>query len=155
MASDEAASLFAGYVLIGTTADEVLAHYSANPLMQNPSADALAATFGDDATLSRFRMRRPGATALDLLADLATEETYHRPIMHFADAVTARGGKPYVYFFDWAPPASRFRSCHNIELPSVFATLVSARASEQFTIRWDLAPAQRCEQVMPWRHPAT
>ena len=116
-------------VLIGTTADEVLAHYSADPLMQTPSADAVAATFGDDATLSRFRMRRPGATALDLLADLATEETYHRPIMHFADAVTARSGNPYVYFFDWAPPASRFRSCHNIELPFVFGTLDAWRAT--------------------------
>jgi para-nitrobenzyl esterase len=116
-------------VLIGTTADEVLAHYSANPLMQNPSADAVVTTFGDDARLSRFRTRRPGATALDLLADLATEETYHRPIMGFADAVAAQGGTPYVYLFDWAPTASRFRSCHNIELPFVFGTLDEWRAT--------------------------
>jgi para-nitrobenzyl esterase len=110
-------------VLIGTTADEVHAHYSSNPLMQDPSADAVAETFGDYTKLSRFRVRRPGATALDLLADLATEETYHRPIMQFADATAAQGGSPYVYLFDWAPPASRFRSCHNIELPFVFGTL--------------------------------
>ena len=43
--------------------------------------------------------------------------------MRFADAINARGGNAYVYLFDWAPPASRFRSCHNIELPFVFGTL--------------------------------
>ena len=127
-------SEFGGHdVLIGTTADEVHAHYSANPLMQDPSPDATIAAFGGEAMLSRYRARRPGATALDLLADLATEETYVRPTMRFADAINAHGGNAYVYLFDWAPPASRFRSCHNIELPFVFGTLDAWRDSPMLT----------------------
>jgi carboxylesterase type B len=37
-------------------------------------------------------------------------------------AVAAHNGTSYTYLFDWAPPASRFRSCHVIEMPFVFGT---------------------------------
>lgn len=109
-------------VLIGTVADEVHAHFGAHPLMQDPSPDAVTAAAGGEAILARYRARRPGATAVQLLADLATEEIYQRPTMRFADVVRAQGGHAYTYVFDWAPPASRFRSCHNIELAFVFGT---------------------------------
>jgi len=36
--------------------------------------------------------------------------------------IVARGGHAHAYLFDWSPPTSRFRSCHTIELPFVFAT---------------------------------
>jgi para-nitrobenzyl esterase len=110
-------------VLIGTTADEVYAHYSTNPLMQDLLPADVLAVFGSAARRSRYRVRHPGGSLLALLADLATEETYHRPIMQFADTMAARGCSPYVYLFSWAPPTSPFRSCHNIELPFVFGTL--------------------------------
>ncbi len=110
-------------VLIGTTADEVHAHYSANPLMRDPPTDAVVAAFGSEVKLAHYRARRPGGTALDLLADVATEEIYFRPSMHLADRVAAQGSNVHVYIFDWAPPASRFKSCHCIELPFVFGTL--------------------------------
>ena len=107
-------------MLIGTTADELHAHYAADPAMVDLSPDAVAARFGGETMLARYRARRPGATALDLLVDLGTEETYARPTARLADAVTAAGGNAYRYIFDWAAPASRLKSCHTIELPFVF-----------------------------------
>jgi len=109
-------------VLIGTTADEVHAHYSVSPLMKDPPADAVVAAFGSEAKLAHYHARRPGGTALDLLADLATEEIYFRPSLHLAEKIATQGSNIYVYIFDWAPPASPFKSCHCIELPFVFGT---------------------------------
>jgi para-nitrobenzyl esterase len=109
--------------LIGVVADEVHVHYSTNPLMQDPSSESVITVFGGEAKLSRYRARRPGASSLDLLADLATEEIYHRPTAHLADEMAKRGHIPYVYFLNWSPPTSPFKSCHNIELPFVFGTL--------------------------------
>jgi para-nitrobenzyl esterase len=112
---------FAGKdMLIGTTADELQAHYAADPTMVDLSPDAVAARFGGETMLARYRARRPGATALDLLVDLGTEETYTRPTARLADAINAAGGNAYRYIFDWAAPASRLKSCHTIELPFVF-----------------------------------
>lgn len=82
--------------------------------MENPPAEAVARRFGSEAALAPYRTRPPGATAIDLMADLKTDETFLLPAMRLADAVAARGGNAYAYFFDWGPPASRFRSCHTI-----------------------------------------
>lgn len=107
-------------VLIGATADEVHAFFAADPGMENPPADALVARFGGEAALARYRARRPGGSAMDLLADLGTDETFLLPAIRLAEAVAARGGNAYAYLFDWAPPRSRFKSCHCIDLPFVF-----------------------------------
>jgi para-nitrobenzyl esterase len=109
-------------VLIGATADEVHAFYAADPAMENPPADAVVARFGGEAVLARYRARRPGGSAMDLLADLGTDETFLLPAMHLAEAIARRGGEAYAYMFDWAAPASRFKSCHCIDLPFVFGT---------------------------------
>jgi para-nitrobenzyl esterase len=114
-------------MLIGATADEVHAFYAADSAMENPPADAVTTRFGGEAGLVQYRARRPGATAMDLLADLGTDETFLHPAMRLAEAIAARGGKPYAYLFDWAPPASRFRSCHCIDLPFVFGRLEAWR----------------------------
>jgi para-nitrobenzyl esterase len=115
-------------LLIGTVADEVHAHFGAHPMMQNASADDVVAAAGGHDVLARYRARRPGATPVQLLADLATEKIYLAPRIQLTDAVAARGSAVYTYLFDWAPPSSRFGSCHNIELGFVFGTL-DARAS--------------------------
>lgn len=52
----------------------------------------MIAAFGAEVMHARYRARRPGGTALDLLADLATEQTYPRPAMRFADTIAKRGG---------------------------------------------------------------
>jgi para-nitrobenzyl esterase len=109
-------------VLIGATADEVHAFFAADPAMQDVPDDKLVARFGGEATLARYRARRPGAAAMDLLADLGSDETFVLPAMRLAEAIARRGGAGYAYLFDWAPPGSRFRSCHCIDLPFVFGT---------------------------------
>jgi len=88
--------------------------------MEDPPAEAVAARFGGAAELARYRARRPGASTMDLLADLGTDETFLLPAMRLAAAVARRGGDAYAYLFDWAPPASRFKSCHCIDLPFAF-----------------------------------
>jgi para-nitrobenzyl esterase len=110
-------------ILIGTVADEVHAHFGAHPMMQDASADEVTAAAGGDDVLAQYRARRPGATPVQLLADLATEQIYLTPRKQLTDAVAAQGSAVYTYLFDWAPPSSRFGSCHNIELAFVFGTL--------------------------------
>lgn len=112
-------------VLVGATADEVHAFYAADPAMADPPHDALVARFGNERELARYRARRPGASAMDLLADLGTDETFLLPAMRLAEAVAHQGGCAYAYLFDWAPPQSRFKSCHCIELPFVFGNFES------------------------------
>ena len=108
------------HVLIGATADEVHAFYAADAAMADPPPEAVVARFGGEAELARYRARRPGASAMDLLADLGTDETFLLPAMRLAEAIAVRGGRAFAYLFDWAPPGSRFRSCHCIDLPFVF-----------------------------------
>jgi len=114
-------------VLVGATADEVHAFYAADPAMEHPADDAVAARFGSGAALALYRARRPGGSTMDLLADLGTEETFLLPAMRLAEAIARRGGNVHAYLFDWAAPGSRFRSCHCIDLPFVFGTLPAWR----------------------------
>jgi para-nitrobenzyl esterase len=117
-------------VLIGATADEVHAFYAADPSMQHPPDDVVVTRFGGAAQFARYRARRPGASTMDLLADLGTDETFLLPAMRLAAAVAGRGSRAFTYLFDWAPPASRFRACHCIELPFVFGTFHAWRDAE-------------------------
>jgi para-nitrobenzyl esterase len=116
-------------VLIGTVADEVHAHFGAHPMMQDASVEEVAAAAGGGDVLAQYRARRPGATPVQLLADLATERIYLTPRTQLTDALAAQGSAVYTYLFDWAPPSSRFGSCHNIELAFVFGTLEAWRGS--------------------------
>lgn len=112
-------------ILVGATADEVHAFYAGDPGMADPSPEAVLARFGDAATLARYRARRPGGSAMDLLADLGTDETFLLPALRLAAAIARRGGDVHAYLFDWAPPGSRFKSCHCIELPFVFGNFAN------------------------------
>ena len=93
--------------------------------MQDVPADKLVARFGGEASLARYRSRRPGASAMDLLADLGSDETFVLPATRLAEAIARRGGTAYSYLFDWAPPGSRFHSCHCIDLPFVLGTFAA------------------------------
>jgi para-nitrobenzyl esterase len=66
-------------MLIGATADEAHAFFGANPAMENPPVEAVVDRFGDEERLASYRARRSGATTMDLLADLETDETFLRP----------------------------------------------------------------------------
>ncbi len=112
-------------VLVGATADEVHAFFAADPAMHDVPAAKLMARFGGEAALARYRSRRPGASAMDLLADLGSDETFVLPATRLAEAIARRGGTAYAYLFDWAPPGSRFHSCHCIDLPFIFGTFAA------------------------------
>jgi para-nitrobenzyl esterase len=108
-------------VLIGATREEVHAFFASNPAMSNPDPVAMADRFAVlGGNQLAYRRRRPGGSAMDLLADLTSDHTFLWPTMRLAEAISAAGGKAFAYQFDWAPPASRFRACHCIELPFVF-----------------------------------
>jgi para-nitrobenzyl esterase len=110
-------------ILIGVTADEARAFFATNPSMKRPPAEAVVGRFGGERRLATYRARRPGATPLDLLADLESDEKYVWPAMRLAEAVGAKGGSVHGYLFDWSSPGSPFRACHTMEMPFVFGTL--------------------------------
>ena len=118
-------------ILIGTTREEVHAFYAANPAMAAPPEAMVRACFAEQAgsedAIEGYRLRRPGGRAMDLLGDLASDLNFTWPSMRLAAAVAARGGRAYAYQFDWAPPGSRFKACHCIELPFVFGSFAAWR----------------------------
>ncbi len=110
-------------VLIGATREEVHAFYAADPAMRDPPEEQVAARFAElGADPAAWRARRPAGTAMDLLADLASERTFLGPAWQLAATLAAAGSELFAYRFDWAPQASPFRACHCIELPFVFGT---------------------------------
>ncbi len=109
--------------LIGATREEVHAFYAADPAMQDPPGEKVAARFAElGADLAIWRARRPAGSAMDLLADLASERTFIRPTWQLAAALAQAGSEVFAYRFDWAPQGSPFRACHCVELPFVFGT---------------------------------
>ena len=60
---------------------------------------------------------------MDWLADVTSDHTFLWPAMRLAGAMAAQGASVQAYQFEWAPPASRFKACHCIELPFVFGNL--------------------------------
>ncbi len=111
-------------LLIGTTREEMHAFFAIDPTMANPDPAAVAERFatlaGAPDAIETYRARRPGGSVTDLLADLVTDHMFLFPSLALADAATSRGRDVWCYQFDWAPPASKFKAGHCIELPFVF-----------------------------------
>lgn len=114
-------------VVAGTTREEMLAFFVPDPAMAGldlPAARAKADEMaGHGGVLAPYEARRPGGSALEVLGDYATDRRFLRPTLAYASAVADAGGRAWVYQFDWAPPGSRFRACHCIDLPFVFGTV--------------------------------
>jgi para-nitrobenzyl esterase len=119
--------------LLGATREECHAFFALNPAMQDPAAQAVAEHFGkfagDSRAIEHYRARRPDATMMDLLADVASDYTFIWPTMRLAEALTARGIETYAYRFSWSPPGSRFKACHTIELPFLFGNFDAWRSA--------------------------
>jgi para-nitrobenzyl esterase len=112
-------------LIIGTTREEMHAFFAADAAMANPNPEAVAERFaalaGSADAIETYRARRPGGSVMDLLGDLVTDHMFVFPSLALADAATARGRDVWCYQFDWAVPGNRFKACHCIELPFVFA----------------------------------
>ena len=111
-------------VITGATREEVHAFYAGDPAMASPDPAQIAARFAAfGADPARYRARRPAGSAMDLLADLASDHTFLWPSMELAEALATSGSPVHAYQFDWSPQGSPFRACHCIELPFMFGTL--------------------------------
>ncbi|HET6182461.1 MAG TPA: carboxylesterase family protein [Acetobacteraceae bacterium] len=113
-------------LLVGSTREEMHAFFVADPAMETPDpakmADLFTGLAGSAGAMAFYAQRRPGASARDVLGDLVTEHRFDRPVADLADQM-ARAGRPvFVYRFDWAPPGSKWKACHCIELPFVLGT---------------------------------
>ncbi|SFT88756.1 para-nitrobenzyl esterase [Geodermatophilus amargosae] len=79
--------------------------------------------------LEVYRASRPGATAGELLADVATDWFFRLPAIRLAEAATqaggGTGGRAWVYEFSWPSPqfGGRLGACHALEIGFTFDTL--------------------------------
>ncbi len=116
-------------VMIGATSDECHAFFAAAPSLRNPDPADVEALFRNarngEHSMAWYQARRPGGSAMDLIADLGTLNTFLWPSMHLADAAARHGVPVHAYLFTWAAPGNMFRSCHCLELPFLFGQFAS------------------------------
>jgi para-nitrobenzyl esterase len=120
-------------VLVGANRDEhrlFLVPNGVADLVTDQLLELAAAGYGLPAgrALEVYRGARPGATAGELLADVATDWFFRVPAIRLAEAVTqqgADGGRAWMYEFSWRSPqfGGRLGACHALELGFTFDTL--------------------------------
>lgn len=115
-------------VLIGWTRDEANFAFALNPMYVDVTREQVltraAETRGDAAAdaYASYEERRPGATPLNVLMDLVTDELFTTPVIKVAEARAARGRPVWTYRLDYTTPAydGRLAAAHCLELPFVF-----------------------------------
>jgi para-nitrobenzyl esterase len=117
-------------VLVGANRDEhrlFLVPTGVIDLVTDELLSAAVAGYGLDVerALAVYRAAAPGATAGELLAEVATDWFYRVPGIRVAEAQAAVGGRAWVFEFSWPSPSfgGRLGACHALELPFVFDTL--------------------------------
>jgi para-nitrobenzyl esterase len=133
-------------LLVGTTREESAAFCAIDPAIAAATPAQIGAVFerffGADAARAEdeYRRRRPHADALAVLTDLLSDRNFTADVLRLA-AWRAQSARPaYLYQFDWqSPAATRFASCHCLEIPFMFGTLDDFRDAPM------LAGAQRAE----------
>ena len=116
-------------VMIGTTREEMMAFYAADPAVRG--ADEAAATklfetfFNAEAPayLDEYRRTRAAKSGLALLESAFTDRVFRMGSLRFAEIQAARGRPAYVYQFDWPSPGG-LEACHCIEIPFMFDNFV-------------------------------
>ncbi|MFJ8744553.1 carboxylesterase/lipase family protein [Embleya sp. NPDC127516] len=115
-------------ILLGWTADEAGFAFGANEMYARATFEQVRARF-DEAFGARggeayeiFAAERPGATALELLTDLVSEELFRLPGTALAEGLAAQERPVWLYQFDYATPAygGRLGAAHCLELPFTF-----------------------------------
>jgi para-nitrobenzyl esterase len=110
-------------VMLGITSNETHAFIGRPELPDHDevfAAARLRAITGREDALEFHRARYPGSTLRNILCEAMTAESYFGPTEALADALSTAGVKLFGYVFDWAPPGSRYRACHCIDLPFLF-----------------------------------
>lgn len=118
-------------LVLGTTRDESALWNAFNPSLAELGDDGLRAAFArrfadraDDA-LAAYRAARPGASNVDLLTALMTDETFRAPARRLAERRAANGVVSWMYWFTWPSPAfdGKLGSCHAVDIPFAFHNL--------------------------------
>jgi para-nitrobenzyl esterase len=110
-------------VMLGITANEMHAFIGRPELpdhTESLAAERLQAITGRANALAYYQARYPGSTLRNLLCEVTTEHAYCGPTTELADGLAASGVPVFGYVFAWAPPGSRYKACHCIELPFLF-----------------------------------
>lgn len=121
-------------VLVGTTADEYQLFLGIDPSavgIESGMVDLFfAAVFGaagkdGAAALELYSDNRPGATALDLMAAMQTDQVFRIPAIRLAEAQLANHPDVWMYRFSWPSPmfGGRIKAGHATEIPFVFDNL--------------------------------
>ncbi len=116
-------------VLTGANRDEHRLFLVPNGIIDMITEEMLApgaAAYGlDAATVDAYRAARPGATAGELISDIATDWFFRLPSLRVAEAQAALGSRSWVYEFSWPSPQydGRLRACHALELAFTWDTI--------------------------------
>jgi para-nitrobenzyl esterase len=116
-------------VLTGANRDEQRLFLVPNGVIDLITDEMLApgaAAYGlDAAALDVYRSARPGATAGELVSDIATDWFFRIPSLRVAEAQAALGAPAWVYEFSWPSPqlGGRLGACHALELGFTWDTV--------------------------------
>ncbi|MCX4092510.1 carboxylesterase/lipase family protein [Nocardia sp. alder85J] len=80
----------------------------------------------DPAVADLYAAHRPGASAADLFAAIASDLVFRDDATRIADYVVAQGEPAYVYEFAWRSEVARLGASHAMEIPFVFDRLDDA-----------------------------
>jgi para-nitrobenzyl esterase len=123
-------------LLIGTNRDEMTLFGLGNPALMGMDeagverwiANALPGVPGDE-VVEAYRSARASRSEpvepRDIWVAAGTDIVFRWPSLQLAADHVARGGRAYVYLFDWESPAfdGILGSCHALELPFVFGAV--------------------------------
>jgi para-nitrobenzyl esterase len=116
-------------VLTGANRDEQRLFLVPNGVIDLITDEMLApgaAAYGlDAAALDVYRSARSGATAGELVSDIATDWFFRIPSLRVAEAQAALGAPAWVYEFSWPSPqlGGRLGACHALELGFTWDTV--------------------------------
>lgn len=133
-------------LMVGTNRDEIQLFALADPGQRDLDEAAilrrLERSLGSAArartTLEVYRTARvaraESVTPTSLWCAIETDRLIRAPLLRFADAHHAAGGRAHAYLFDWESPmlGGALGSCHALEVPFVFGTL-ERRGIRDFT----------------------
>lgn len=118
-------------VLIGTCRHELMLFLGLAPSMF-PTDEGLLPMLFDFAfagqgapALERYRANRPGATSVELVGALMTDQMFRIPAVRLAEAQVANGASTWFYRFAWESSAfdGAIRAGHAVELPFTWDNL--------------------------------
>lgn len=121
-------------VLIGANREEMNSFYVPSGVRQSINADGAAILLAGwiaDAPeiLADYGLGAPAVSAGEALANAVDDLMFRWPARSYAEC---RGGRTFVYEFDWRSPAcdGQLGAGHGVELPFVFNTLASCTGPE-------------------------